>query len=75
MSAIEKAVDALLGQTATAKALGGGVTQTQVWNWVHRHQQAPAKYIKRISELTHGSVTVDELLADHEKGRKGEKHG
>ena len=75
MSAIKKAVDLIGGQTATAKNLGMGITQTQVWNWVHRHQQAPAKYIKRISEFTHGSVTVDELLADHEKGRKGEKHG
>ncbi|MCG7570524.1 helix-turn-helix domain-containing protein [Pseudoalteromonas sp. CNC9-20] len=75
MSAIKKAVDLIGGQTATAKNLGMGITQTQVWNWVHRHQQAPAKYIKRISELTHGSVTVDELLADHEKGREGEKHG
>ncbi|WP_022944353.1 YdaS family helix-turn-helix protein [Pseudoalteromonas ruthenica] len=75
MSAIKKAVDLIGGQTATAKNLGMGITQTQVWNWVHRHQQAPAKYIKRISKFTHGSVTVDELLADHEKGRKGEKHG
>ncbi|TLX52053.1 transcriptional regulator [Pseudoalteromonas ruthenica] len=75
MSAIRSAVKAIGGQTATAKALGDGLKQAHVWNWVHKFQQAPAKYINRISELTDGSVTVDELLADHEKGRKGEKHG
>ncbi|WP_278403801.1 YdaS family helix-turn-helix protein [Pseudoalteromonas ruthenica] len=74
MSAIKQAVDLIGGQTATAKTLAFGVTQTQVWNWVNRHQQAPAKYIKRISELTNGRVTVDELLADHETNAKGGAH-
>lgn len=74
MSAIQSAVNVIGGQTATANALGDGLKQAHVWNWVNKFQQAPAKYINRISELTNGRVTVDELLADHEKNAKGGAH-
>ncbi len=74
MSAIKNAVELIGGQTATAKALGDGLKQSHVWNWVHKFKQAPAKYINRISELTQGRITVDELLADHESNAKGGAH-
>ncbi|MCS6159251.1 MULTISPECIES: helix-turn-helix domain-containing protein [Shewanella] len=64
MSAIEKAINIIGGQTALAKKLG--IRQSYVWNWIHRHRQAPAKYIRAISSATHGLVSVDELLLDHE---------
>lgn len=68
MSAIEKAVCLIGGQTKLAKILG--VNQTAVFHWINRHGQAPAKYITRISELTNGQVTVADLLADHVKADK-----
>jgi len=68
MSAIERAVEIIGGQTETAK--GFGLKQGHVWHWVNTNKQAPAKYITRISELTNGQVTVDELLADHVKADK-----
>ncbi|WKD23584.1 helix-turn-helix domain-containing protein [Pseudoalteromonas sp. KG3] len=68
MSAIEKAVCLIGGQTKLAKILG--VNQTAVFHWINRHGQAPAKYITRISELTNGEVSVNDLLADHQKTNK-----
>jgi len=68
MSSIEKAVSLIGGQTRLARLLG--TQQTAVWNWVNRHSQAPAKYIPRISELTNGEVSVNDLLADHQKANK-----
>ena len=68
MSSIKKAVNIIGGQTKLARHLE--THQTAVWNWVHRHGQAPAKYIKQISELTNNEVTVEQLLADHEKADK-----
>ncbi|WP_405127968.1 YdaS family helix-turn-helix protein [Pseudoalteromonas sp. PB2-1] len=70
MSAIEKAVNLIGGQTKLASILG--TKQTVVFHWVHRHGQAPAKYIPRISELTSGEVSVNDLLADHQKTNKGD---
>lgn len=64
MSAIAKSVSLMGGQTALANQLG--VRQSYVWNWVHRHQQAPARYIRSISRITKGAVTIDDLLKDHE---------
>lgn len=65
MSAIERAVIIIGGQTTLANILS--VKQQQVWCWVNRHKQAPAKYILDISNATAGVVSVDELLADHQK--------
>lgn len=73
MNNITKAVKVVGGQTKLGKLLG--VTQGSVWDWMNKYEQAPAKFIRKISELTEGKVTTGELLADHEKGRKGEKHG
>ena len=68
MSAIDKAVKIIGGQTKLATVLG--TKQSVVHHWISRHGQAPAKYITRISELTNGEVSVDELLADHQKTNK-----
>ncbi|RZF94467.1 transcriptional regulator [Pseudoalteromonas sp. CO302Y] len=68
MSAIKKAVEIIGGQTKLANTLG--TKQSVVFHWISRHGQAPAKYIPRISELTHGQVSVDDLLADHQKSSK-----
>ena len=70
MSAIEKAVALIGGQTKTAKLVGDDLKQSHVWHWVHKFQQAPAKYIPRISELTNGEVSVNDLLTDHQKSNK-----
>lgn len=74
MSSIEKAVSIVGGQTKMARCLG--IRQPLVAHWIHRHGQAPAKYIKQISELTNNEVTVEQLLADHEKNQaKDNKEG
>lgn len=75
MNYITKAVGIIGGQTKTGKLLGG-VKQASVWDWMNKYGQAPAKYIKQISELTNNEVTVDQLLADHEKKQaKDSKEG
>lgn len=65
MSFIKKAVKVIGGQTKLARLLK--TNQSVVSHWVNRHQQAPAKYISRISALTNGEVTIQELLSDHEQ--------
>ncbi len=65
MLAIKKAVALIGGQTETGKLLN--VQQQTVSKWIHRSRQAPAKYIPQISALTHNEVTVEQLLADHQK--------
>lgn len=65
MKSIEKAVKIYGGQTKLGNALG--VTQASVWDWINKYGQAPAKHISRISALTNGEVTIQELLSDHEQ--------
>ena len=64
MSAINKSVKLIGGQAMLARLIG--VKQSYIWNWVNRNQQAPAKYIRKISRATKGAVSIDELLKDHE---------
>ncbi len=68
MSAVAKAIEIIGGQTRAAKLLN--TKQNIIWYWINRHRQAPAKYIPRISELTNGEVSVNDLLADHQKSNK-----
>lgn len=68
MRAIERAVKKLKTQEALANALG--VKQSYISRWVNIHGQAPAKHIRKISKLTNGEISIDELLADHEKENK-----
>ncbi|MCX4025077.1 helix-turn-helix domain-containing protein [Endozoicomonas sp. SM1973] len=68
MTAIERAVELVGGQTALARLIG--IQQSNVWHWLNRHNQVPAKFIRAVSKATNGLVTVDELLDDHEKTNK-----
>ena len=68
-SYIKKAVKIVGGQTKLGNALG--VSQGSVWDWINKYGQAPAKHIPRISDLTHGEVSVNDLLADHQKECEG----
>ena len=68
MSAVAKEIEIIGGQTKAAKLLS--TKQNIIWYWINRHCQAPAKYIPRISELTNGEVSVNDLLADHQKTNK-----
>ena len=65
MSAIKKAVECVGNQTKLAELLG--VKQSYISRWINDNAQAPAKYIRQISELTNNEVTVNELLSDHQK--------
>jgi DNA-binding transcriptional regulator YdaS (Cro superfamily) len=74
VSNIKKSIALIGGQTITGSLLG--VPQKTVSNWVNVSGYAPAKYIKKISKLTEGKITVEELLADHEKptGTQGQSN-
>lgn len=74
MLAIKKAVALIGGQTKTGQILN--VPQQVVSAWINKSGQAPAKYVKKISALTNNEVTVEQLLADHEKNQaKDSKEG
>ncbi len=64
MSAISKATELIGGQSSLAKLFQ--VSHAQVWGWVRKRKQAPAKYIRQISKATNGEISVDDLLKDHE---------
>ena len=68
MSAIQRSIEILGGQTALAKLLS--VSQSHVWNWINRKHQAPARYIRAISEATGGQVSIKDLLTDHEENTR-----
>ncbi|HFQ4959227.1 TPA: helix-turn-helix domain-containing protein [Vibrio vulnificus] len=64
MSALQRSIDILGGQTALAKEIG--VSQSHVWNWLNRENRAPAKYIRVISKATEGKISIEDLLRDYE---------
>lgn len=66
---ISKAVELVGGQTKLGELLGG-VTQGSIWDWMNKYGQAPAHQIRKISKLTSGVITVDQLLDDHEENAK-----
>lgn len=71
MLAIKKAVALIGGQTETGRLLN--IPQQAVSAWINKSGQAPAKYIKQISALTNNEVTVEQLLADHEKNKSNKQ--
>ena len=73
MNNITKAVKVVGGQTKLGKLLG--VTQGSVWDWMNKYEQAPAKFIRKISELTEGKVTTGELLQITRKAEKEKSMG
>lgn len=64
MSAIKDAIKELGGQAKVARLLG--IKGSHVWAWINKRKQAPAKYIRAISEATNGVVSVNDLLKDHD---------
>lgn len=70
MCNIKKAVALIGGQTKTGRILN--IPQQAVSAWININKQVPAKYINKISELTNGEVTIEQLLSDHEKNHKKE---
>ncbi len=68
MSAIEKASKEIGGQAEIARLFG--IKGSHVWAWIHKRKQAPAKYIRAIAEASHGVVSVNDLLKDHESQSK-----
>lgn len=73
MSAVERAVKIIGGQTKTARQFD--ISQAHVWKWIYVGKRAPAKYISRIAALTNNEVSVDQLLADHEQSHQADKQG
>lgn len=75
MSFISTASEIVGGQSALAKELAkeypsDKITQQKVWNWIHRFNRTPAKYIEAVSKITkkHGNeITVFQLLSDHQE--------
>lgn len=73
MNNITKVVKIVGGQTKTGRLLGE-VKQGQIWDWMNKYGQAPAKYIRKLSALTNGEITIEQLLADHEKNAQKERN-
>jgi DNA-binding transcriptional regulator YdaS (Cro superfamily) len=59
---IERAVTALGGQTALARAIG--VTQGLVWQWARQGRLIPVARAISIEEATAGRVRVEDLRPD-----------
>lgn len=72
MNNITRAVKIIGGQTKLGRELGG-VTQGQVWDWMNKFGQAPARHIRNIAALTNHQVTVEQLLQDHEQHPRASK--
>lgn len=63
MCSVKKAILIIGGHTATEKLLG--IKKGATWGWVNIRQQAPAKYLERLSIATRGEISILELLRDH----------
>lgn len=59
---LEQAVKILGGQSATARALG--VSQPNVYYWLHQAKVVPAEYAIPIELATKGAVTRHDLRPD-----------
>jgi DNA-binding transcriptional regulator YdaS (Cro superfamily) len=61
---LQRAVRIVGGQTALARACGGGCRQQHVWNWIHRDRRVPAEFVLAIERATGGRVLRHELRPD-----------
>ena len=61
---LQRAVRLMGGQTALARACGGGCRQQHVWNWLHRDRKVPAEFVLAIENATGGRVTRYQLRPD-----------
>ena len=60
VEALEKAVEAVGGQTALAAAVG--VKQTHIWNWLNRDKRVPAERVIAVEQAT--GISRHELRPD-----------
>ncbi len=66
---LKKAVHLIGGQTATAKAVGRGIKQAHVYNWLNSPNPdltPPAEYCPAIERATAGQVRCEDLRPDVE---------
>lgn len=61
MTALERAIQQVGGQSALARAIG--VKQGHVWQWLNK-TRVPAEYVLRIESATEGRVSRHELRPD-----------
>lgn len=60
--ALAAAVDMLGGQAKLARILG--VTQPNVWHWLHKSERVPGEYVLKIEEATGGRISRHDLRPD-----------
>jgi TorA maturation chaperone TorD len=61
-NALATAVEIVGGQAKLARILG--VTQPNVWHWLHKSERVPGEYVLKIEEATAGKVSRHELRPD-----------
>ena len=61
-AALQKAIDAMGGQSALARALG--LPQQNIWWWLNKMDRVPAEQAVPIERATNGAVTRRELRPD-----------
>lgn len=61
-NALATAVDLVGGQAQLARLLG--VSQPNVWHWLHKSERVPAEYVLKIEHATGGKVSRHELRPD-----------
>lgn len=61
---LNRAVALAGGQSQLARAIGGGVTQQQVWNWLHRDKRLPGERAIQIERALKGAIRREELRPD-----------
>ena len=61
-NALAAAVDIVGGQAKLARLLG--VTQPNVWHWLHKSERVPGEYVLKIEEATGGKVSRHDLRPD-----------
>ena len=60
--ALAAAVDLVGGQAKLARILG--VTQPNVWHWLHKSERVPGEYVLKIEEATGGRISRHDLRPD-----------
>ncbi len=61
-NALAAAVDIVGGQAKLARILG--VTQPNVWHWLHKSEHVPGEYVLKIEDATGGKVSRHDLRPD-----------
>jgi TorA maturation chaperone TorD len=61
-TALAAAVDLVGGQAKLARILG--VTQPNVWHWLHKSERVPGEYVLKIEQATGGKISRHDLRPD-----------